>query len=318
MFPDPLETPYVYEIDSRVILYMLKSLDEKSIGRVHPYMRQIELEATARERLFLEINNHFRIAGNQYTGSERCKITHPQEGPLAKMLAHRRQSGYIARLGNFYAVARDLQITRLYELAIDTFMGNLLHFGVSSEVIIHPQFVVNRVATLQALADEGRLLTNEYTPRDGVEPLVIGMDAIQRSITNYSAKEELRERSFVNPLLLEFPAPFTIATSSISKAMEFPIIIKYEQINRHNTVRVAIEFNKREFNVTPIDPSDLRRPDLKLAGLSRITEVYASPREFGACIEPLTMWLGNIQLHMTPVRMLATKNVKTVEIFIPF
>lgn len=276
MYPGDLEAPVVYEISGKTILYMFKSIDETSIGRrVSPLYKQINLESGlirdciethAREALFVEINNRYGIAPEQFSRPERCNITHPKSGPLAKILAHCRQSGYTARVGDFHIFVEDLSMTQLYLDAVRVVIANPLHFGISESVILYPTFFRRRVARLEDLAREGRPLTNEFQPQPDTPPVTeMRMDALQRSITTYSAKEDMTERSFVGPLLLRVPAPFHIVTANLSLDMEYPITIKYDKINRNNTVRQAITMAKRKFTVTPIDIQTLRKPDITLA-----------------------------------------------------
>ncbi|KAL4705228.1 hypothetical protein ACJJTC_011522 [Scirpophaga incertulas] len=180
MYSGDIEMPAVCEIGGRTILYMLKSLDETSVGkRVKPYSAQLNLEcglmrdcieSYAREQLFAALNSRFGIDPAQFTRRERGAITHPSEGPLAMMLEHTRRSGWAATLGNFASIAQDLRITDLNTEAITLVLNNSLHFGVSEGVVLWPMITRDRVQTLRELAHRGRPHTNAYKPEEGVPP----------------------------------------------------------------------------------------------------------------------------------------------------
>ena len=273
---------FVY-INGRTILYILKSLDEKSLGpRRMPYLTQLHLECGlmrdcietyARERLLIQIADTYGIDLTQYTSKERAEMTHPRDGPLAKILRHIRGSGYSSRIGDFSSIAEQLTLTDGYIMANQIVIDNPLHFGISTSVIMHPKIPRRRVEALRELSRRQLPYTNVFVPDqdDHVRgaPRELHLNALQNMVVSYSAKEDLREQTIERPIRLMLPAPFTIITGSLSGAHDHPFEVAYQSINRRNTLRDAVTIAKRSFCVMPIDADLLSRPDIYLRIVSR-------------------------------------------------
>ncbi|CAB3261003.1 unnamed protein product [Arctia plantaginis] len=113
--------------------------------------------------------------------------------------------------------------------------------------------------------------------------------------------------SLIGPVELHLPAPFNITTSNITAEQEYPI----DKTNRANSVAIK----PRVFTITAVDQNALMKPDVYLRSMPYITSVHAHSEEFRACNAPLVMWLQNLHVYMVPVVMVATQNVKIINIF---
>lgn len=152
------------------------------------------VETLARENLFHQVNNKFGIDPANFTNRERCDIIHPRDGPLGKMLEYTRRAGYVRALGNFNAVARDLNITQIYLDTIALLIANPLDFGISEEIALFPKFILRRVERFRELAIRGLPLTNEYVSEPPIRAFHnINLNDLQRLITSFYESEETLE-----------------------------------------------------------------------------------------------------------------------------
>lgn len=324
MYPADLESPIIHEISARAVLYMLKSLDETSIGpRRMPYERQLDLEcgimrdcieSLSSRNLFERVTAQYGIDPAMFSRKERASLAHPRDGPLAQMLSHVRSSGYVSMLGDFTLPAADLTLTQLNADAAEIVLSNPLDFGISDSVILKPTTIADRVTHLTTLCGRSDPYTNVYTGvEEGIQDL--RLIAVQTLITNYRANETIRALSHANPLRFYLPAPFSVRTSGLSAGSPRPFKIKYDSINRHNTLRTAIVIEKRDFYVVPLDATALQRPDIYLQDMNEMNSVHAEPGEYRRSVFTVGQWLERLPQIMQPATLVCTKNIRFKSLF---